>query len=51
MSDQLIPVTAEWGKRAFVDNAKYLDLYKASGIPPNSKNFTEPSRLAGRTTR
>ncbi len=34
MSDQLIPVTAEWVKRAFVDNAKYLDLYKASVADP-----------------
>jgi acetyl-CoA synthetase len=36
MSDQLIPVTAEWGKRAFVDNAKYLDLYKSSVADPVS---------------
>ena len=34
MSDQLIPVTAEWAKRAFVDNAKYQDLYKASIADP-----------------
>ncbi len=34
MSDQLIPVTAEWAKRAFVDNGKYLDLYKASVADP-----------------
>jgi acetyl-CoA synthetase len=36
MSDQLIPVTAEWAKRAFVDNGKYLDLYKASVADPVS---------------
>ncbi len=34
MSDQVIPVTAEWAKRAFVDNGKYLDLYKASVADP-----------------
>ncbi|NOT39550.1 MAG: acetate--CoA ligase [Alphaproteobacteria bacterium] len=36
MSDQLVPVAAEWAKRAFVDNAKYLDLYKASVADPVS---------------
>jgi acetyl-CoA synthetase len=34
MSDQLIPVTAAWASRAFVDNGKYLDLYKASVADP-----------------
>jgi acetyl-CoA synthetase len=34
MSDQLIPVAPEWAKRAFVDNSKYLDLYKASVADP-----------------
>jgi acetyl-CoA synthetase len=34
MTDQLIPVTAAWEKRAFVDNGKYLDLYKASVADP-----------------
>ena len=34
MSDQLIPVTDAWAKRAFVDNGKYLDLYKASVADP-----------------
>ena len=34
MSDQLIPVSEAWAKRAFVDNAKYLDLYKASVADP-----------------
>jgi len=34
MTDQLIPVTAEWAKRAFVDNGKYLDLYKSSVADP-----------------
>jgi acetyl-CoA synthetase len=36
MSDQLIPVPAEWATRAFVDNGKYLDLYKASVNDPVS---------------
>ena len=30
MSDQLIPVSVEWAKRAFADDAKYHDLYQAS---------------------
>jgi acetyl-CoA synthetase len=34
MSDQVLPVAAEWAKRAFVDNAKYQDLYKASVADP-----------------
>jgi acetyl-CoA synthetase len=36
MSDQLLPVPAEWATRAFVDNGKYLDLYKASVNDPVS---------------
>jgi acetyl-CoA synthetase len=36
MSDQLIPVADAWAKRAFVDNGKYLDLYKASVADPVS---------------
>ena len=34
MSDQLLPVPSDWAKRAFVDNGKYLDLYKASVADP-----------------
>ncbi|MEQ1863482.1 MAG: acetate--CoA ligase [Micropepsaceae bacterium] len=34
MSDQLISVTPEWAKRAFADDAKYQDLYKASIADP-----------------
>jgi acetyl-CoA synthetase len=34
MSEQVIPVSAEWAKRAYADNAKYLDLYKASVADP-----------------
>ncbi|MBP6011403.1 MAG: acetate--CoA ligase [Alphaproteobacteria bacterium] len=36
MSDQLLPVTPAWASRAFVDNGKYLDLYKASVADPVS---------------
>ena len=36
MSDQLLPVSAEWASRAFVDNGKYLDLYKSSVADPVS---------------
>jgi acetyl-CoA synthetase len=34
VSEQLIPVPAEWAKRAYADNARYLDLYKASVADP-----------------
>ncbi|MBM3567794.1 MAG: acetate--CoA ligase [Alphaproteobacteria bacterium] len=34
MSEQMIKVTAEWQKRAYVDNAKYLAMYKASVDDP-----------------
>jgi acetyl-CoA synthetase len=34
MSDQLLPVPKEWAARAFVDNAKYQDMYKASVADP-----------------
>jgi len=34
MSDQLISVSPEWVARAFVDDAKYQDLYKASIADP-----------------
>ena len=36
MSDQLIPVASDWASRAYVDNGKYLDLYKASVADPVS---------------
>jgi acetyl-CoA synthetase len=34
MSDTLIPVSPEWAKRAYVDEGKYRDLYKASVSDP-----------------
>ena len=34
MTDQVIPIPADWAKRAFADNAKYIDLYKASVADP-----------------
>ena len=36
MSDTLLPVSADWAKRAFVDEGKYRDLYKASVSDPAS---------------
>ena len=36
MSDQLLPVSKDWGNRAFVDNSKYLDMYKSSVADPES---------------
>jgi acetyl-CoA synthetase len=35
MSDQLIPVSPEWATRAFADEAKYHDLYRASIADPS----------------
>jgi acetyl-CoA synthetase len=36
MSELLIPVTAAWAQRAHVDNARYLDMYRASVADPVS---------------
>ena len=36
MSESLIPVTAAWAQRAHVDNARYLDMYRASVADPVS---------------
>lgn len=36
MSEQMIPVTASWAQRAHVDNATYLDMYRASVADPVS---------------
>ncbi|MBU6155491.1 MAG: acetate--CoA ligase [Alphaproteobacteria bacterium] len=36
MSEQMIPVTAAWSQRALVDNARYLDMYRASVADPVS---------------
>jgi acetyl-CoA synthetase len=34
MSDQLLPVSKEWAARAYVDHARYQDMYKASVADP-----------------
>jgi acetyl-CoA synthetase len=34
MSEQMISVTQEWASRAHVDNAKYIDMYRASVADP-----------------
>ncbi|MHB2168398.1 acetate--CoA ligase [Alsobacter sp. R-9] len=36
MSDKLYPVSAEWAKRAYVDDAKYKDMYAASVRDPEA---------------
>ena len=36
MSDKLYPVSADWAKRAFVDDAKYKALYDASIKDPDA---------------
>ena len=43
MSDKVYPVPAEWAKRAFVDDAKYRELYQRS--------VDDPERLLGRARR
>ena len=35
MSDKIYDVSAEWSKRAFVDDAKYRDMYARSVSDPN----------------
>ncbi len=34
MSDELIAVSAEWAKRACVDDARYKEMYEASVKDP-----------------
>ncbi len=34
MSDKLYPVSAEWAQRAYIDDAKYKDMYAASVRDP-----------------
>ena len=34
MSDELIAVSAEWAKRAYVDDARYQEMYEASVKDP-----------------
>jgi acetyl-CoA synthetase len=34
MSDELIAVSADWAKRAYVDDAKYKEMYEASVKDP-----------------
>ena len=36
MSDKIHPVPADFAKRAFVDHAKYLDMYKRSVVDPDA---------------
>ncbi|MFN3348920.1 acetate--CoA ligase [Pseudorhodoplanes sp.] len=36
MSDKLYEVSPEWRKRAFIDNAKYKEMYAASVADPNT---------------
>ena len=36
MSDDVIPVSPEWAKRAYVDEAKYKAMYEASVKDPAS---------------
>ena len=35
MSEKLYPVSPEWAKRAYVDDAKYKDMYEASVKDPD----------------
>jgi len=36
MSEKIYPVSAEWAKRAWVDDAKYKEMYKASVANPDA---------------
>jgi acetyl-CoA synthetase len=45
MTDKIYPVTAEWAKRAHVDDAKYLDLYKRSIDDPTGFWREQASRI------
>ena len=36
MSEKIYDVSAEWSKRAFVDQAKYREMYKSSVSDPNA---------------
>ena len=36
MSEKVYPVSAEWAKRAWVDDAKYQDMYAASVRDPEA---------------
>ena len=36
MSEKIYDVSAEWSKRAFVDQAKYREMYKNSVSDPNA---------------
>jgi acetyl-CoA synthetase len=45
MTDVVIPVSPDWSKRAFADNAKYLELYERSINDPDGFWRAEGKRL------
>ena len=45
MSDKIYPVTPDWEKRAFIDNAKYRELYASSIVDTESFWAREAGRI------
>src|SRR6202030_4155172 len=45
MSDKIYDVSAEWAKRAWVDDAKYRDMYARSVNDPNAFWAEEAKRI------
>ena len=47
MSEKIYDVSAEWAKRAFIDDAKYRDMYARSVKDPNGFWADEASKRLG----
>ncbi len=47
MADEVIPVSAEWAKRAYVDDAKYKAMYDASVKDPAASGTSTASGSTG----
>ena len=47
MSEKIYDVSADWAKRAFVDDAKYREMYARSVSDPNGSGPNRPSASTG----
>ena len=47
MSDKIYEVPAEWKKRAYIDDAKYKDMYRARSPIPTGSGPSRPSASTG----
>ena len=47
MSDKIYDVSADWAKRAYVDDAKYREMYARSVSDPNGFWASRPSASTG----